>query len=43
MASHSDTDNATCHTQRFDTWHFLFFFQKKFKKFKKNQKVQKKI
>jgi len=22
------TDNATCHTQRLDTWHFYFYFKK---------------
>jgi len=21
-----DTDNATCHTQGLDTWHFILFF-----------------
>jgi len=35
------TDNATCHTQGSDTWHFYFFF-KKFKKIKKILKKSKK-
>jgi len=33
-----DTNNATCHTQGPDTWHFYFYFQKIKKKLKKNQK-----
>jgi len=31
-------NNATCHTQELNTWHFLFLFQKNLKKFKKNLK-----
>jgi len=34
------TDNATCHTQETDTWHFYFYFQKKLKKIKKLKKPQ---
>ena len=26
------TENATCHTQGRDTWHFYYYFFKKFKK-----------
>jgi len=36
IAMPRDTDNATCHTQGFDTWNFYFYFSKFFKKnFKK--------
>jgi len=27
-----DTDNVTCHTQGFDTWHFFIFYFQKIKK-----------
>jgi len=30
------TDNATCHTQGLDTWHFYFYFLKNLKKKFKN-------
>jgi len=28
------TDNVTCHTQRLDTWHFIYLFIFKLKKIK---------
>jgi len=39
IAMPRDTNNATCHTQGPDKWHFIFF--KKSKKIKKNQKNKK--
>jgi len=38
IAMSRGTDNATCHTQRPDTWHFFF---KKLKKLKKIKKIKK--
>jgi len=36
------TDNATCHTQGLDTWHFYYFLKlKKFKKIKNLKKNKK--
>jgi len=35
IAMPRDTNNATCHTQRLDTWHFFQKIKKKIKNFKK--------